>query len=131
MITPYLAPNLSPDKDRNVKSCEKAFARLAETAWTPLGGYPGSDVHWLVRCELCGWEGVMFYSHMRRDKIRHRGCIAVAERPQAIAVWVARQTEETGRAAEAAVEVRTGATAAEGETRGAETTVEPRPPKTA
>ncbi|MEW1551499.1 hypothetical protein [Streptomyces tsukubensis] len=42
MITPYLAPNLSPDKDRNVKSCERAFARLAETAWTPLAGYPGS-----------------------------------------------------------------------------------------
>ncbi|KOG85972.1 hypothetical protein [Streptomyces varsoviensis] len=134
VITPYLAENLLErpwNQRRNEESAARAFARLAETAWTPLAGYPGSDVHWLVRCELCGWEGLMFYSHMRRDRVRHRGCLPAAQRPEAIAAWVTRQGEKAGEAAEAANAQRTEAAAVEGEARAAEADVETRPPKAA
>ncbi|MFI7142864.1 hypothetical protein ACIBQ5_35735 [Streptomyces massasporeus] len=133
-IAPYLAPNLAEStafQKRNEESARRAFERLAATAWTPLAGYPGSDVHWLVRCELCGWEGLMFYSHMRRDKVRHRGCLPTVERPAAIAAWIARQAEETGKATEAADEERIEAAVDEGEARGAEADVETGPPRTA
>ncbi|MFK8851119.1 hypothetical protein [Streptomyces sp. Ac-502] len=94
-ITPYLADNLAPRPNaRNTESMKRAFARLAATAWTPLGGYPGSDVRWPVRCELCGTTVAVFYSHMRRDRVRHRGCLPVAQRPAAIAAWVTQQKNQ-------------------------------------
>ncbi|MFJ3634616.1 hypothetical protein [Streptomyces sp. NPDC090112] len=67
--------------DRNVRAANKALARIHELGWEPMAPYPGSDTHWKVRCILgCGeggtnWEGVMFYSHMRRAR-RHAGCLA-------------------------------------------------------
>lgn len=78
------APELDPVlktgmSKRNIASAEKALARIRELGWQPLAPYPGSDTHWQVRC-LVGcqgddpWEGVMFYSHMRRAR-RHRGCL--------------------------------------------------------
>ncbi|MFE0007646.1 hypothetical protein [Streptomyces erythrochromogenes] len=66
---------------RNIAAANKALTRIHELGWEPLAPYPGSDTHWKVRCILgCGdggtnWEGVMFYSHMRRAR-RHAGCLA-------------------------------------------------------
>ncbi|WP_030386539.1 hypothetical protein [Streptomyces sp. NRRL S-241] len=79
------APDLDPvlktgASKRNVEAANKALARIYELAWEPLAAYPGSDTHWRVRCILgCqengnNWEGVMFYSHMRRAR-RHAGCL--------------------------------------------------------
>ncbi|MFD8018908.1 hypothetical protein ACFV6G_00525 [Streptomyces lavendulae] len=66
---------------RNIASAEKAYARVAELAWTVHRPYPGSDTHWEdMECELpcqedgSHWRGSMFYSHMRRGR-RHRGCL--------------------------------------------------------
>ncbi|MFB7782082.1 hypothetical protein ACFC1D_05140 [Streptomyces vinaceus] len=82
--TPEL-PELDPvlkqgANDRNVRAANKALARIYELGWEPLAPYPGSDTHWKVRCILgcqdggANWEGVMFYSHMRRAR-RHAGCL--------------------------------------------------------
>lgn len=60
---------------RNVEAARKALARISELGWEPLAAYPGSDTHWKVRCILCDWSGVMFYSHMRRAR-RHKGCLS-------------------------------------------------------
>jgi hypothetical protein len=68
---------------RNIASAEKALARIAELGWAPKGPYPGSDTHWPVKCLLCGWEGVMFYSHMRRER-RHKSCLAPDLRAEAL-----------------------------------------------
>jgi hypothetical protein len=82
-LSPVLKTGMSA---RNVASANKAVARIREDAWEPLGPYPGSDTLWPVRCGLCGWEGERFYSHLRRGipKIRHKGCIPVAEIPAAL-----------------------------------------------
>ena len=79
-----LADNLAPTA-RNLASAAKALAKLASSGWTPRGGYPGSDVLWPVRCDLCGWEGMRFYSHLRRDRpvSRHPGCLPADQRPAA------------------------------------------------
>lgn len=70
-----------PPSTRNVTSAAMAVARLSELGWAPRGGYPGSDVLWPVRCLLCGWEGLRFYSHLRRarPKGRHAGCVPASE----------------------------------------------------
>ncbi|WP_327356293.1 hypothetical protein [Streptomyces sp. NBC_01304] len=72
---------------RNLASAAKALARIDELSWAPLGGYPGSDVLWPVRCLICGWEGTRFYSHLRlaRPASRHPGCLPQAEHPAALA----------------------------------------------
>jgi hypothetical protein len=76
-ISPVLKTGMSK---RNIASAEKALARIHELGWQPLAPYPGSDTHWKVRCLLncqeggANWEGVMFYSHMRRAR-RHAGCL--------------------------------------------------------
>jgi len=73
--TPELDPVLKTGASkRNIAAAQKALARITELGWEPLSAYPGSDTHWRVRCVLCDWEGVMFYSHMRRAR-RHKGCL--------------------------------------------------------
>ncbi|MFI2909477.1 hypothetical protein ACG2OD_14670 [Streptomyces sp. PDY-4] len=79
-LDPVLKTGMSK---RNIASAEKALARIKSLGWVPLAPYPGSDTHWQVRCVLCQWEGVMFYSHMRRER-RHKGCIAPGLRAAAI-----------------------------------------------
>ncbi|MFD0370812.1 hypothetical protein [Streptomyces sp. NPDC127114] len=62
---PLLHPRM-PVNDRNTKSAEAAFAGLANLRWRAvLTGFPGSDNHWLLLCELCGWVGPKFWSHLR------------------------------------------------------------------
>ncbi|MFF8367833.1 hypothetical protein ACF05W_03215 [Streptomyces lydicus] len=85
-LDPVLKTGASP---RNVDAARKALARIEELGWQPLAPYPGSDTHWRVRCLLgCAkdgknWEGVMFYSHMRRAR-RHAGCHSKELREKAI-----------------------------------------------
>ncbi|WP_369272370.1 hypothetical protein AB5J55_22355 [Streptomyces sp. R11] len=85
-LDPVLKTGMSK---RNIASAEKALDRIRELGWEPLAAYPGSDTHWKVRCLLgCGedgknWEGVMFYSHMRRAR-RHAGCLPTGVREKAI-----------------------------------------------
>ncbi|MEU3566917.1 hypothetical protein AB0E96_00580 [Kitasatospora sp. NPDC036755] len=64
---------------RNAASARKALARLEELELVPLGAYPGSDVHWPMRCGRtgCTWTGHLFYSHLRASRghdRRHVGC---------------------------------------------------------
>ncbi|MFJ8385558.1 hypothetical protein ACIQ9Q_13800 [Streptomyces sp. NPDC094438] len=62
---PLLHPRM-PATDRNIKSAITAFAGLAEHHWRAvLTGFPGSDNHWYLSCELCPWEGPKFWSHLR------------------------------------------------------------------
>lgn len=72
-----------PPSPRNVTSAAPALARIDTLGWAPLRGYPGSDVNWPVACMLCGWQGVRFYSHLRRAQPpgRHSGCAPRAEFP--------------------------------------------------
>ncbi|MGX1668650.1 hypothetical protein [Streptomyces sp. NPDC055400] len=84
-ISAYLA-GLKPSV-RNLASAVKALARIDDLGWAPLGGYPGSDVLWPVRCLVCDWEGTRFYSHLRRARpaSRHPGCRPKAEHSAALA----------------------------------------------
>ncbi|MBD0688530.1 hypothetical protein [Streptomyces sp. CBMA123] len=62
---PLLHPRMLIN-DRNVKSALAAFAGLANLRWRAvLTGFPGSDNHWVLLCELCGWVGPKFWSHLR------------------------------------------------------------------
>ncbi|MCX5206691.1 hypothetical protein OG897_35470 [Streptomyces sp. NBC_00237] len=72
---------------RNIISAVRAFARIDEIGWAARGGYPGSDVLWEVTCMVDGWQGLRFYSHLRRNKPikRHQGCAAAADHPRALA----------------------------------------------
>ncbi|WP_433547115.1 hypothetical protein ACQPZG_20065 [Streptomyces sp. CA-294286] len=72
---------------RNIISAVRAFARIDELGWAARGGYPGSDVLWEVTCLVDGWQGLRFYSHLRRNKPikRHQGCAAAADHPRALA----------------------------------------------
>lgn len=79
-LDPVLKTGMSK---RNIASATKALARITELGWVPRAPYPGSDTHWEVKCLLCDWEGVMFYSHMRRER-RHKGCLSPALRAEAI-----------------------------------------------
>lgn len=131
MTTIELADNLQPTP-RNIDSATAAYERLAEAGWTAIGGYPGSDVHWHVRCEFCGWEGNMFFSHMRRDDKhgnpkRHRGCVPVAKRADALAEWIAASTSKPS--GKVPGQVRAERVADEGKARAAHVEVETGPPK--
>ncbi|GGZ29420.1 hypothetical protein [Streptomyces nitrosporeus] len=65
---------------RNRAAALIALRGLVMLRWTPLGGYPGADNPWLLRCQLCGWIGVKYWSHLRGRKgappspFRHPGC---------------------------------------------------------
>ncbi|MFD7580971.1 hypothetical protein [Kitasatospora sp. NPDC059817] len=62
---PLLHPRMLLN-DRNVKSALTAFAGLAKLRWRAVAtGFPGSDNHWVLLCELCGWIGPKFWSHLR------------------------------------------------------------------
>ncbi|MEU7230140.1 hypothetical protein [Streptomyces chrestomyceticus] len=62
---PLLHPRM-PVTDRNIKSAMTAFAGLAAHRWRAVyTGFPGSDNHWFLSCELCPWEGPKFWSHLR------------------------------------------------------------------
>lgn len=82
----FLADHLAP-KPRNLASATQAIATIAAGGWQPLTGYPGSDTLWQVRCLLCGWEGLRFYSHLRRGRpvFRHDGCIPQTEQAAKLA----------------------------------------------
>ncbi|MFC8350934.1 hypothetical protein [Streptomyces sp. NPDC057280] len=92
----YLIPSLRPTLPNVVRAAE-AMARLTELAWKPLQGYPGADQPWMMECQLCGWEGRRFWSHLRgrngdptpRPITRHPGCIPVAEHAKRIAEFAA------------------------------------------
>ncbi|GGY71099.1 hypothetical protein GCM10010363_60300 [Streptomyces omiyaensis] len=79
---PLLHPRM-PQTARNEASAHKALLQLAAYRWSPLGGFPGSDNLWLLRCDLesCGWIGAKHYSHLRGrngnppSAHRHPGCI--------------------------------------------------------
>ncbi|MEE1797501.1 hypothetical protein PUR57_02170 [Streptomyces sp. JV176] len=62
---PLLHPRM-PVNDRNTESAHTAFAGLTAHHWRAvLTGFPGSDNHWYLSCELCPWEGPKFWSHLR------------------------------------------------------------------
>lgn len=62
---PLLHPRM-PLTDRNIASAKTAFAGLATHFWRAVRtGFPGSDNHWYLACELCPWEGPKFWSHLR------------------------------------------------------------------
>ncbi|MEV7659908.1 hypothetical protein AB0O39_37835 [Streptomyces anulatus] len=68
------------DKPQNHKAAWAALRGLVALRWTPLGGYPGADNPWLLRCQLCGWTGIKYWSHLRGrngnppSPFRHPGC---------------------------------------------------------
>ncbi|MEV6689500.1 hypothetical protein AB0N28_29920 [Streptomyces sp. NPDC051130] len=77
---PLLHPRMR-DTDRNRDAAHKALTGLTAYLWEPLGGYPGSDNPWALRCKLCGWTGNRYWSHLRGrnglppSPYRHPGCI--------------------------------------------------------
>ncbi|ATZ21933.1 hypothetical protein SLAV_39375 [Streptomyces lavendulae subsp. lavendulae] len=77
---PLLHPGMR-DNDRTRSAARTAVAGLDAYRWAPLAGYPGSDNPWPVRCQLCGWEGNRYWSHLRGrngnppSPYRHPGCI--------------------------------------------------------
>lgn len=77
---PLLHPRM-PASARNVETAHKAMAGLTEYLWTPFGGYPGADNPWFLRCQLCGWTGPRYWSHLRGrngnppSPFRHPGCL--------------------------------------------------------
>jgi hypothetical protein len=80
---------------RNITSAALAVARIDELGWAPLGGYPGSDVLWPVRCLVCGKSALRFYSHLRRARpaMRHRGCVPQDQHPRLLKVLSAYATD--------------------------------------
>ncbi|MCT6782227.1 hypothetical protein LXH09_37020 [Streptomyces sp. CS7] len=68
------------DKPQNHEAAFRALRGLEALRWIPLGGYPGADNPWLMRCQLCDWTGPRYWSHMRGRKgapptpYRHPGC---------------------------------------------------------
>ncbi|MEU2086735.1 hypothetical protein ABZ569_33300 [Streptomyces albus] len=75
--------------EHNRRIAKKAVRRIIALGWLPLSPYPGSDTLWFVRCTLCGWEGMRFYSHIGRNRPaeRHpadsngRSCVPLLKRP--------------------------------------------------
>jgi hypothetical protein len=61
---PLLHPRM-PVTARNIASARKAFAGLSAHSWRAFSGFPGSDNPWFLACELCGWEGPRYWSHLR------------------------------------------------------------------
>ncbi|UNZ22324.1 hypothetical protein [Streptomyces sp. 891-h] len=80
------APGL-PATHQNLTSAIRAIGKITADGWYPRSAYPGSDRRWAVACRLCGWEGLRFYSHLRRGlpKFRHPGCLSAERRPEALA----------------------------------------------
>ncbi|MFE6165818.1 hypothetical protein ACFQ7F_43740 [Streptomyces sp. NPDC056486] len=82
-----------PATARNTEGARTAMAGLAEYLWTPMGGYPGSDNPWFMACDLCGWQGPRYWSHLRGrnnnppSPFRHTGCIEPAEVRARIAAY--------------------------------------------
>ncbi|MFI8008253.1 hypothetical protein [Streptomyces sp. NPDC086010] len=76
---PLLHRRMAPTA-RNIAAAHKAMTGLDEYRWTPLCGYPGADNPWLLSCDLCGWEGPKYWSHLRGRNgnapslFRHPGC---------------------------------------------------------
>ncbi|MFH9735886.1 hypothetical protein [Streptomyces sp. NPDC017260] len=89
---PLLHPRM-PATPRNNEAAHKAMAGLAEFLWTPLGGYPGADNPWFLRCQLCGWQGPRYWSHLRGrngnppSTFRHPGCLDAEKVRVAIAAY--------------------------------------------
>ncbi|WP_098019105.1 hypothetical protein [Streptomyces sp. b62] len=89
---PLLHPRM-PATPRNTEAAHKAMAGLAEFLWTPLGGYPGADNPWFLRCQLCGWQGPRYWSHLRGrngnppSAFRHPGCLDAEKVRAAITVY--------------------------------------------
>ncbi|MFF0742139.1 hypothetical protein ACFYVL_17250 [Streptomyces sp. NPDC004111] len=79
---------------RNVISAVRAFTHIDQTGWAGRGGYPGSDVLWDVTCMIDGWQGLRFYSHLRRNKplMRHPGCAPLDQHARALAALAAYTT---------------------------------------
>lgn len=62
---PLLHPRM-PASPRNIAGARVAFAGLTEHRWRALStGFPGSDNPWYLLCELCGWAGPVYWSHLR------------------------------------------------------------------
>ena len=61
---PLLHPRM-PATARNQAGAHRAFAGLRAHRWTAHGGFPGSDNPWALSCDLCGWTGLRFWSHLR------------------------------------------------------------------
>lgn len=97
----HLMPDLRLTLPNLVRAAE-AMARLDQLGWTPLAGYPGADQPWLMWCQLCGWEGYRFWSHLRgrngdaipRPITRHPGCIPVAKHKEELSNLAAARTFE-------------------------------------
>ena len=92
---PLLDPRM-PVTARNTEGARKAFAGLAVHCWRPFSGFPGSDNPWGMHCELCGWEGPRYWSHLRGrngcppSASRHPGgCVGEAEVCRLIAAYQA------------------------------------------
>ncbi|WP_393101437.1 hypothetical protein [Streptomyces sp. LN325] len=90
---PLLHPRM-PETARNIASARTAFAGLEAHRWTPYGGYPGSDNPWVMECQLCGWKGPRYWSHLRGRNgqpptvLRHDGgCIGADKVREAIGAY--------------------------------------------
>ncbi|WP_331728734.1 hypothetical protein [Streptomyces anulatus] len=82
---PLLDPRL-PDTPTNRTRALEVWALLGTFAWTPRGGYPGSDNLMLLQCDLCGQVVARFWSKLRGRNgnppspgARHTGCLDAAE----------------------------------------------------
>ncbi|MEU8530090.1 hypothetical protein AB0C77_31605 [Streptomyces sp. NPDC048629] len=64
---PLLHPRM-PKTPGNVEAANAALEVLAEHRWMALSGFPGSDNPWVLRCELCGWTGPKYWSHLRPQR---------------------------------------------------------------
>ena len=89
---PLLHPRM-PASPSNIEHAKDVLAKLDEYRWTPLGGYPGSDNPWLLKCQFDEWVGVKYWSHLRerRNRLpspyRHPGCISADEVRARIAAY--------------------------------------------
>ncbi|MER8039412.1 hypothetical protein [Streptomyces hydrogenans] len=94
----HLRLNRTP---RNVKAAEKAMTGISEFLWVPLDGYPGADNPWLLRCQLCGWQGPRYWSHLRGrngnppSTYRHPGCRPADEVRAAIPAYKRAEESQT------------------------------------
>ncbi|MEU8701681.1 hypothetical protein AB0C61_29305 [Streptomyces sp. NPDC048680] len=76
---PLLHPRMRATA-RNKDVASAALQGLSDYRWTALGGYPGADNPWLLNCDLCGWVGPKYWSHLRGrnenppSMFRHPGC---------------------------------------------------------
>jgi len=72
-----------PATPSNIATALRVMATADEYRWRLVGpnGYAGSDNHSYWLCELCGWKGFRYWSHMRGrngeppSTHRHTGCL--------------------------------------------------------